>query len=95
MYSASHCNLVREKQRFDASPQSEESLCKPVMTSCAKHVACGNRCCFDPGPLDIAVNSCIALPETLGMSGYRFLSYLIHAQLESLGFAFTLTLVTL
>ena len=40
--------------------------------------------------LDTTLCSCVVLPQTLGISGFRFLPYLCLAQLACLGFAFTL-----
>ena len=71
-------------------PQPEESLCKQpafgdllCKASCLRFAALLQN-------LDTTLCSCLVLPQTLGLSGYRFLPYLCVAQLESLGLAFTL-----
>ena len=84
-------SLVRGKQHLHtlAGPP-QRMVCassKPLATSCAKLLSYNllpRACCKN---LDTTLCSCLVLPQTLGLSGYRFLPYLCMAQHEVLGLA--------
>ena len=90
--AATCCTENKDSLSAQPLPQPEESLCKQqgfddlltmYKASCLRFAALLQN-------LDTTLCSCLVLPQILGLSGYRFLSYLCVAQLESLGLAFTL-----